>query len=161
MGLPHSKHQKAHRDVAQLVAHYVRDVGVGRSSRLIPTKRQMEVAGFSVASIFVISLLLLSSFHTTKNVTKGLFISAKPNNIPDSRIARQDTRFSWNFSYSASFASQNVAKVIMKENWLPCSAASFKEIVTNTYIAKLIIGRCRRILNRKLICHAIKELIGW
>ena len=26
-----------HRDVAQLVAHYVRDVGVGRSSRLIPT----------------------------------------------------------------------------------------------------------------------------
>ena len=27
----------SHRDVAQLVAHYVRDVGVGRSSRLIPT----------------------------------------------------------------------------------------------------------------------------
>ena len=26
-----------YRDVAQLVAHYVRDVGVGRSSRLIPT----------------------------------------------------------------------------------------------------------------------------
>ena len=26
-----------HRNVAQLVAHYVRDVGVGRSSRLIPT----------------------------------------------------------------------------------------------------------------------------
>ena len=25
------------RDLAQLVAHYVRDVGVGRSSRLIPT----------------------------------------------------------------------------------------------------------------------------
>ena len=29
---------KSNRDVAQLVAHYVRDVGVGRSSRLIPTK---------------------------------------------------------------------------------------------------------------------------
>ena len=28
------------RNVAQLVAHYVRDVGVGRSSRLIPTERQ-------------------------------------------------------------------------------------------------------------------------
>ena len=28
---------KSYRDVAQLVAHYVRDVGVGRSSRLIPT----------------------------------------------------------------------------------------------------------------------------
>ena len=26
------------RNVAQLVAHYVRDVGVGRSSRLIPTQ---------------------------------------------------------------------------------------------------------------------------
>ncbi len=26
------------RDVEQLVAHYVRDVGVGRSSRLIPTE---------------------------------------------------------------------------------------------------------------------------
>ena len=25
------------REVAQLVAHYVRDVGVGRSSRLFPT----------------------------------------------------------------------------------------------------------------------------
>ena len=27
------------RNVAQLVAHYVRDVGVGRSSRLIPTAK--------------------------------------------------------------------------------------------------------------------------
>ncbi len=27
------------RKVAQLVAHYVRDVGVGRSSRLFPTKK--------------------------------------------------------------------------------------------------------------------------
>lgn len=29
------------RKVAQLVAHYVRDVGVGRSSRLIPTKKRL------------------------------------------------------------------------------------------------------------------------
>ena len=29
---------ESNRDVAQLVAHYVRDVGVGRSSRLIPTE---------------------------------------------------------------------------------------------------------------------------
>ena len=28
------------RNVAQLVAHYVRDVGVGRSSRLIPTENR-------------------------------------------------------------------------------------------------------------------------
>ena len=31
------------RDVAQLVAHYVRDVGVGRSSRLIPTSKETVV----------------------------------------------------------------------------------------------------------------------
>ena len=35
------------RNVAQLVAHYVRDVGVGRSSRLIPTKK-----GATMAPIF-------------------------------------------------------------------------------------------------------------
>ena len=29
--------EKLNAGVAQLVAHYVRDVGVGRSSRLIPT----------------------------------------------------------------------------------------------------------------------------
>ena len=31
-----------YRDVAQLVAHYVRDVGVGRSSRLIPTVKSIK-----------------------------------------------------------------------------------------------------------------------
>ena len=36
------------RNVAQLVAHYVRDVGVGRSSRLIPTEREPDLAPFSV-----------------------------------------------------------------------------------------------------------------
>ena len=34
-----------YRDVAQLVAHYVRDVGVARSSRVIPTK-DSQVAVF-------------------------------------------------------------------------------------------------------------------
>ena len=40
----------SNRNVAQLVAHYVRDVGVGRSSRLIPTegdKRAKSVVAFS------------------------------------------------------------------------------------------------------------------
>ena len=36
------------RNVAQLVAHYVRDVGVGRSSRLIPTKK-----GSQIGSLFL------------------------------------------------------------------------------------------------------------
>lgn len=34
-------HFLSNRNVAQLVAHYVRDVGVGRSSRLIPTKQRV------------------------------------------------------------------------------------------------------------------------
>ena len=34
--------QTENRDVAQLVAHYVRDVGVGRSSRLIPTVKSIK-----------------------------------------------------------------------------------------------------------------------
>ena len=42
------------RDVAQLVAHYVRDVGVGRSSRLIPTEGEDETTSF------------LAFFHTMK-----------------------------------------------------------------------------------------------
>ena len=65
------------------------------------------------------------------------------------------------FSYNASFVSQNVAKVMMKENELPYSMASFKEIMASTYIAKLIFDKCRRISNRKLISHTVKELFGW
>ena len=44
---------KQKRNVAQLVAHYVRDVGVGRSSRLIPTKERQMI------------LYHLPLFHTT------------------------------------------------------------------------------------------------
>ena len=65
------------------------------------------------------------------------------------------------FSYNASFASQNVAKVMMKENGLPYSMASFKELMASTYIAKLIFDKCRNMPNRKLISHTIKELFGW
>ena len=35
-------HFLSNRNVAQLVAHYVRDVGVGRSSRLIPTQKRSD-----------------------------------------------------------------------------------------------------------------------
>ncbi len=64
------------------------------------------------------------------------------------------------FSYNASFASQNVAKVMMKENGVQYSMASFKEIMASTYIAKLIFNKCRDIPTRKLINHTIKELFG-
>ena len=42
------------RKVAQLVAHYVRDVGVGRSSRLFPTKnviRRWNTTNYHVFAI--------------------------------------------------------------------------------------------------------------
>ena len=64
-------------------------------------------------------------------------------------------------SYNVSFASQNVAKAMMKENGMPYSMASFKEVMASTYIAKLIFDKCRRIPNRKLISHTVKELFGW
>ena len=44
------KNHLQNRDVAQLVAHYVRDVGVGRSSRLIPTKGDKGVFSFAAFS---------------------------------------------------------------------------------------------------------------
>ena len=45
------------------------------------------------------------------------------------------------FTHNASFASQNVAKVMMKENGMPYSMASFKEVMASTYIAKLIFDK--------------------
>ena len=45
--------KQTNRNVAQLVAHYVRDVGVGRSSRLIPTEERQMI------------LYHLPLFHTT------------------------------------------------------------------------------------------------
>ena len=40
-----AKRENIFRNVAQLVAHYVRDVGVGRSSRLIPTNYKISPDG--------------------------------------------------------------------------------------------------------------------
>lgn len=65
------------------------------------------------------------------------------------------------FSYNASFASQNVAKVMMKQNDLPYSMASFKELMVSTYLANLIFDKCRKAPNRHLISQTIKELFGW
>ncbi len=39
-----------HRDLAQLVAHYVRDVGVAGSSPVIPTTRGQQVGDSMLAS---------------------------------------------------------------------------------------------------------------
>ena len=50
------------RDVAQLVAHYVRDVGVGRSSRLIPTitkSENKESGWFSTTFLFLSRIVIV------------------------------------------------------------------------------------------------------
>ena len=48
------------RDVAQLVAHYVRDVGVASSSPVIPTKKRQEepslLVVFSVSFCQILSV---------------------------------------------------------------------------------------------------------
>ena len=67
---------KQKRNVAQLVAHYVRDVGVGRSSRLIPTegdKRAKSVVAFS-----------FSPSQTAVNLRKILKTSGQRKNLRDS-----------------------------------------------------------------------------
>ena len=46
---------KSNRNVAQLVAHYVRDVGVGRSSRLIPT--QIKRGTYENMHLFLLCLI--------------------------------------------------------------------------------------------------------
>ena len=48
------KNKRCNRNVAQLVAHYVRDVGVGRSSRLIPTEGDKQ---WKLLVAFVLSSL--------------------------------------------------------------------------------------------------------
>ena len=35
------------------------------------------------------------------------------------------------------------------------------QLMASTYIARLIFDKCRRIPNRKLISHTVKELFGW
>ena len=52
----------AKRKVAQLVAHYVRDVGVGRSSRLFPTV-QKETDILHGVSVFLFVSLCQRSCH--------------------------------------------------------------------------------------------------
>ena len=50
---------------------------------------------------------------------------------------------------------------MMKENGVPQSMASLKEIMESTNIAKLFFDKCRRIQNRKFISHTVKEPFGW
>ena len=52
------------RNVAQLVAHYVRDVGVGRSSRLIPTHKKKPVKIKMTGFTFLFQQISIITYRT-------------------------------------------------------------------------------------------------
>ena len=55
---------EGNRDVAQLVAHYVRDVGVVRSSRIIPTKtKRGQLISWPLLLLYVIESSLQGEFE--------------------------------------------------------------------------------------------------
>ena len=63
-------------------------------------------------------------------------------------------------AFNASFASLNVAKVMMKENGMDYSMSSFKLLMTNTLLTKRIFDVSRYRPNQTLINHIFKELFG-
>ena len=87
---------ESNRDVAQLVAHYVRDVGVGRSSRLIPTENDNRIISVAVFVFFEQMTIHLNNipfytsnkssiFATTNRLSSilGLFYHSLINNEKD------------------------------------------------------------------------------
>ena len=54
------------RDVAQLVAHYVRDVGVASSNLVIPTRRVRILVTVLLILLSFIGVLLLVEFNPSK-----------------------------------------------------------------------------------------------
>ena len=63
-------------------------------------------------------------------------------------------------AFNASFASLNVAKVMMKEKGMDYSMSSFKLLMTNTFLTKRIFDVSRYRPNQTLINHIFKELFG-
>ena len=62
------------------------------------------------------------------------------------------------FAFNASFASLNVAKVMMKEIGMEYSMSSFKSLMVDTYLVKRIFDACGYNPNRTLISKIFKEL---
>ena len=62
------------------------------------------------------------------------------------------------FAFNASFASLNVAKVMMKEMGMEYSMSSFTSLMTSTYLVKRIFKACGYSPNRTLINTIFKEL---
>ena len=53
-----------------------------------------------------------------------------------------------------------VTDIVVADAFFSTKTSMSGEDVLRTYIAKLIFDKCRRIPNRKLINHTIKELFG-
>ena len=64
------------------------------------------------------------------------------------------------YAFNASFASLNVAKVMMKERAIEYSMSNFKLLMTNTFLTKRIFDVSRYRPNQTLINHIFKELFG-
>ena len=62
--------------------------------------------------------------------------------------------------FNVSFASLNVAKVMMKEREMDYSMSNFKLLMTNTFLTKRIFDASRYRTNQTLINHIFKELFG-
>ena len=62
--LRHKCRNRSNRDVAQLVAHYVRDVGVASSNLVIPTLKTAETTCFSC--LFFALYTTFSNFAITE-----------------------------------------------------------------------------------------------
>ena len=58
--LRHKCRNRSNRDVAQLVAHYVRDIGVASSNLVIPTLKTAETICFSCLFFLPFTLLLVT-----------------------------------------------------------------------------------------------------
>ena len=63
-------------------------------------------------------------------------------------------------AFNASFASLNVAKVMMKERKMEYSMSNFKLLMTNTFLMKRIFDVSRYRPNQTLINHIFKELFA-
>ena len=63
-------------------------------------------------------------------------------------------------AFNASFASLNVAKVMMKEAGMEYSLSKFKLLMTNTFMVKRIFDVSRFRPNQTLISHIFNEIFG-
>lgn len=64
------------------------------------------------------------------------------------------------FAFNASFASLNIAKLMMKERGMDYSMSNFKALMAGTFLTKRIFDVSRYRPNQTLINHIFKELFG-